>query len=89
MIKTPKMNATGIFLIAGTTVIIASSIIAHVKAKRDEKPENEKLLAHRVAHASAMERMELVIEQLDLQIDIAKKAILDDEFNQIIQDFQE
>lgn len=86
MTKKQKNGANAI-LITSVTVVVVSSVIAHIQEKRQEEKRNQEILARKVANASFMEKSELLIDDLDRRIDIAKKALLDDNFNQIIEDF--
>jgi DNA-binding IclR family transcriptional regulator len=81
------VKTAAVQLIVVGSVLIVGSAIGKIVLKRQEKREEERLLAHNVAFASFQEVAELFIEQLDDKIERAKKALLDDDFNQIIEDF--
>lgn len=81
-----KSNANALLIASGTVVVI-SSAIAFALQKRQDKKEHEARLSHAVAIASFKEVSELFIEDLDRKIGIAKKALLDSDFNDIIEDF--
>lgn len=86
MTKKQKNGATAI-LITSAAVVVVSSAIDHVMKKRRDEKKRQELLTRNVAFANFKETAELLIDTLDKKIDIANKALLDDDFNQIIEDF--
>ena len=87
MTKKQKSDATNAILITSVAVVAVSSVISVVVRKRKDEKRKEELLTRNVAFASFKEVSELFIDTLDKKIEIAKKALLDDDFNQVIEDF--
>lgn len=87
MTESHKKSSTTAFLITSGSVLVIGSAIAFALQKRQDKKDREARLSHAVAYASFKEVSELFIENLDQKIEIAKKALLDADFNDIIEDF--
>jgi hypothetical protein len=75
----------------GLIIMFVGSVIAsrgnRNKIEREKKREAEAQLDRKIAFAYTLEQLEMVNEDLDHRIKIAKKAITDYDFNEIIEGF--
>ena len=82
-----ESDAAIAMILISAVVIVVTSIASRANRKRIAKREAQEELSRNIAHAHLTEMLDAINEDLDRKIGIAKKALLDDDFNQITKDF--
>ena len=78
------VKAAAIF--AGTAVYIGCLIVESRRQKRETEAFVESQVNRRIRFANAIERLEMVGDDLDARIAIARQCLTDDEFRRMTKD---
>ena len=78
------VKAAAIF--AGTAVYIGCLIVENRRQQRETDAFVESQMARKIRFANAIERLEMVGDDLNARIEIARQCLTDDEFRRMTQD---
>lgn len=85
MHKDVKIKAAALLVVSAGLAI--ASLVNHVKEKRDNEKRTEEVRNSDIAFTHYTDELDALTDELDRKIRIARQALSDDDFNQIIKDY--